>query len=705
MKVLTTRLLLSVVLWLSLGSFLASAQSVVDIIANDASLSTLESAFSISGIDSVFLSTANFTLFAPTDDAFATADPDWMITNYLEPAWVIHLRYLLSNHVVEEEIILAAELTDGLQLETTTSLATGLDPLMVTVVLDDAGSSSVFLSGMASNMSMVTEADLVASNGIVHKVDQVLLPGVLALSLYEFIADVGRYTILISLLDSYGLASIVQTETLTLLAPPDDFLAAIPDGALDEYNMTEILLNHVILGDPIPSDFILNGGDNGGYSVTTAAGNSYTLTTVNGTFFVDDIAILSADNPGSNGIFHTLGGVLLPSLVNTTTGNGTDVSMGNATVPPLGNVTGGNATEPPTALGNLVEVAAADATLSTWVTAVNVSGLSNVLAFLELTVFAPTNDAFAIVSQELLAKYLTPAWGAHLRFLLANHMVEGVVLSTGLANGTLLNTRLSITTGVDAVEVSVVSSGGGGDGSVVVRLSGEAFNGSHVIEADILASNGVIHKVDQVLMPSILVSTMYDVIALDGFKTMTGLIDSNGLDGIFKNDTITAFGVPDTVFRELAAGTLDGYNVTEVLLNHVIMDVIPSNVMVMMDEGFTFTTAAGYNYTVTVVNSSLTIGNVKITFPDVAVSNGVIHILNSVLLPPFKNATSTERPMTLAPTVTPVPLPTRPPTLVGGSPTAVPGSAGSSRSGRSTMVGAALLLLSSWSGMLLLLLL
>jgi transforming growth factor-beta-induced protein len=360
--------------------------------------------------------------------------------------------------------------------------------------------------------------------------------------------------------------------------------------------------------------------------------------------------------------------------------NATDPPMvGNATDPPMT----GNATEPPMVSGNLAEIVAADSDLTTLVAAVNASGIGNALVFLELTVFAPTNDAFALVPPELLSKYLLPEWVAHLRFLLANHLADGTILSTDLADGAVVDTRLSTLTGMDPV-TATISSGG-------VFLSGEAFALSQVIEADILASNGVIHKVDQVLLPSILLSSMYDIIAVDGFTKMQELIDSNGLDEIFKSETITAFGVPDSVFDSIPDGLLDDYNITDVLLNHVIMGVVPSTFLV---DGFELTTAAGNTYTVAVLDSIMTIGDVRVSFPDIAVSNGVLHILNSVLLPPLTNSSMTEvpSPMTLAP-MAPAASPTASP------PTAASGSAGVSRS--SSMVWAGLLLVSSWSMLLL----
>jgi transforming growth factor-beta-induced protein len=673
MKVLSALLLL----WFSSS---ASGQlTTFETIQADATLVTMATALEAGNARAV-LASRSFTMFAPTDDAFASGDQASFLAKLLEPAWVSHLRFALSNHLIYEEVVLtAADFTDGLEVNSLLSFGLGVDPLTFSV---DSGTGDVFISGLAYSLSMVTEADIACTNGIIHKVDKVLMPGILLLSVYDALDSTGLYTTLINLLGTTGLASVIQTQTITLFAPPDSILNALPTGALDSYNVTEILLNHVVIGDPIPSD-VFDTSDS--YSLTTAAGNTYAVTKANNEYFIGGILISNEDNPQFNGIFHVLEGVLLPAISNSTAppvvvvvGNATDPPMANTTDPPMGT----NMTEPPVASGNLADVIAADSSLSTLMAAVNASGLGNALVFLELTVFAPTDDAFALVPQDLLSKFLLPEWGAHLRFLLANHLLDGSIFSTDLADGELLDTRLTTATGIDPVTATVSEAG--------VFLSGVAFTGSQVIEADIVASNGVIHKVDQVFMPTILLTSMYDIIAVDGFTKMQELIDSNGLDEIFKSETITAFGVPDRVFDALPAGAFDDYNITEVLLNHVILGVVPSTFLV---DGFAFTTAAGNEYTVSIADSNLLIGPVQISFPDIAVSNGVIHIINSVLLPPFTNSSTTEvpSPMTPAP-IAPVSSPTLSP------PTATPGSAGASRS--SSMVWAALLLLSSWSMLL-----
>lgn len=143
------------------------------------------------------------------------------------------------------------------------------------------------------------------------------------------------------------------------------------------------------------------------------------------------------------------------------------------------------------AMGTIVDIAVSNPDFSTLVTAVTEAGLVDVLAdpAAQWTVFAPTNDAFAALPEGVLDMVLADK--ELLTRILTYHVVEGVVTSDqistmmaptmemGAVGGDLMGSEL---------DVQVV------DGNVTV-------NGANVIAADIMASNGVIHVVDAVLLP------------------------------------------------------------------------------------------------------------------------------------------------------------------------------------------------------------
>jgi transforming growth factor-beta-induced protein len=324
----------------------ASGQTVSEVVAADATLTIFNNALNSTN-GNVFLDSGTSTLFAPTDDAFAAMDQT-LLSKYLEPAWTYHLIYLVSNHIVWEEIVGAAELTNGLEVETLTTEITGFDPLLFTVDTEEGG--GVFASGLVFNLSEVIETDIAASNGLVHKVDQVLLPGSLFLVAYNYLEATEAFSSFLSLFDRTGLSSVLLDEqlNLTVFAPPDDVLQTLLFAALDAYDINEILLNHVVIADPIISDFFSVGlvTEDGfsfeiglDYEFTTAAGYTYNVTTdLNGTYYIGDVMISILDNPVYNGIFHVIEGILLPPP-------GT-ISSTNSTLPP-----GIVPSDPPTVMG------------------------------------------------------------------------------------------------------------------------------------------------------------------------------------------------------------------------------------------------------------------------------------------------------------------------------------------------------------------
>jgi uncharacterized surface protein with fasciclin (FAS1) repeats len=137
---------------------------------------------------------------------------------------------------------------------------------------------------------------------------------------------------------------------------------------------------------------------------------------------------------------------------------------------------------------NLVATASADAQLSTLVGAVQAAGLVDALSGSDqLTVFAPTNEAFAA----LPAGTVEGLTEEQLRNVLLFHVAAGSVLSTQLSNGQTIGTLLSGET------VTVIISGN----TVGLDTNGDGQINASVIAADITASNGVLHKIDAVLLP------------------------------------------------------------------------------------------------------------------------------------------------------------------------------------------------------------
>ncbi len=132
---------------------------------------------------------------------------------------------------------------------------------------------------------------------------------------------------------------------------------------------------------------------------------------------------------------------------------------------------------------NIVELAVGTESLSTLVAAVKAGGLVETLSGKgPFTVFAPTNEAFAALPEGTLDMLLKPENKDKLVAVLTYHVVSGTVKSTDLKNGMSAKT-------VQGEKIKVDLS------------NGVKINQANVISADIMASNGVVHVIDQVILP------------------------------------------------------------------------------------------------------------------------------------------------------------------------------------------------------------
>jgi uncharacterized surface protein with fasciclin (FAS1) repeats len=132
---------------------------------------------------------------------------------------------------------------------------------------------------------------------------------------------------------------------------------------------------------------------------------------------------------------------------------------------------------------NIVELAAGTESLSTLVTAVKAAGLVETLQSAgPFTVFAPTNAAFEALPEGVLASLLKPENKDQLVAVLTYHVIGAKVMSTDLKEGQKATT-------VQGEEVTISLKGGA------------SVSGAKVVTADIAASNGVVHVIDQVILP------------------------------------------------------------------------------------------------------------------------------------------------------------------------------------------------------------
>jgi transforming growth factor-beta-induced protein len=279
------------------------------------------------------------------------------------------------------------------------------------------------------------------------------------------------------------------------------------------------------------------------------------------------------------------------------------------------------------ATANIVDTAVAAGNFKTLVAAVQAAGLADTLKGPgPFTVFAPTDAAFAALPGGSLDALLKDP--ARLREVLLYHVVAGTVASA------------------DVVKLTQAKTVGGADVTVSVSGSTVKINDAVVTAVDIKATNGVIHVIDKVLVPAAtapvattpvpLVSIVDTAVAAGTFKTLVAAVQAAGLaDTLQGPGPLTVFAPTDAAFAALPAGALDALlkdpaRLREVLLYHVVSGAVTSADVVKLTQAKPV--GAG-TLAISASGSTVRVNDAAITAVDVRASNGVIHVIDKVLIP------------------------------------------------------------------------
>jgi len=235
------------------------------------------------------------------------------------------------------------------------------------------------------------------------------------------------------------------------------------------------------------------------------------------------------------------------------------------------------------------------------------------------TVFAPTDDAFGLIPEDVLETLLADPTG-QLTQILLNHVVSGTALSTDLSDGMMVTT-------LQGGEVSVSIT----DGMVMI-------GNATVIVADINADNGVVHVIDAILIPSEDTSTVFDIIeSSEAHNTLETAIVAAGLDETLASEgPFTVFAPTDDAFSLIPADVIETLladpmgMLTQILLNHVVSGVTMST---DLSDGMMIETLQGSEVMVSITDGVVMIGNAMVIAANIQASNGVVHVIDAVLVP------------------------------------------------------------------------
>ena len=426
-------------------------RNIFEIISQTSSLSSLSSALTKTGLDVTLTEATTFTVFAPNDNAFSAVDLSGLTDE--------ELTNVLLNHVFSTT---TPNFTSTMSTGYIKSLATG--PADTNLSLFINVDSNIEVNGISKLIS--GSIDKGGTNGIVHNVDAVItLPTivdhVLANPNYSSLAAAVVKADLVDALKAQGLFTLFAPNNTAFEKFMMDLNTAFGWATLDEIpvdTLREVLLYHVVSGENLIaselSDASLTSMQSEGFTVKGGAIDDASYSNTN---------VVMVDIQGTNGVIHEIDKVLVP---NTVFQKILDKTL------------------------NLAE-RASDKGYSSFIAAAEKAGLTVDITNKELTAFIPNNGAFTTFFLKLenfdsLDDFSTPEEIALLKRLLQYHLHPGTLVAGSLTSGMSIATENGDTFTYN--------------GSALVSSHANASE-SFIVNTNIGASNGVIHEIDNVLVP------------------------------------------------------------------------------------------------------------------------------------------------------------------------------------------------------------
>ncbi|XP_063784288.1 transforming growth factor-beta-induced protein ig-h3 [Pseudophryne corroboree] len=395
----------------------AVTNNIDQVVETEDSLETLRAAIAAAGLNELLESEdKQYTLLAPTNEAFEKVPPETLQRILADPA---ALKDLLNHHLLHSAQCSEA-IISGSSIETLEGT-----PLEVGCLGDE-----LTLNGKA----IISKKDILATNGVVHFIDELLIP-----ESAKTISELGKDSVVSTVIDLFrqaGLNShLVTNESVTVIAPHNNaFKAGTP--AIDR-DMKSLLQNHIIK-DQLSSKYLYHG-----QILETVGGKKLRVFVYRNALCIENSCIDAHDKKGRYGTLFIVDKLLTPPS------------------------------------GNVMDVLKADNRFSTLVTAIQSAGLTETLNREgTFTVFAPTNEAFRALPRGELNKLLGNA--NELSNLLKYHIGDEILVSGAVSQLVRIKT-------LQGEKLEAIS-----------RNSTLHVNKEPVTEADMMATNGVVHAISTV---------------------------------------------------------------------------------------------------------------------------------------------------------------------------------------------------------------
>jgi len=555
-------------------------KNIVQTAEDTPQLSSLVGALAKANLVGALSSDGPFTVFAPTNDAFKA------IQDTVDGLTMQQLTEVLEYHVIVNVEAKSTDLSNNQKLQ----------PLFFGHQLSVDLSNGVKIRG-ETNTVTVTTADVLCSNGVVHIVNAVLVPN----SLRTIVDFAVASPMLSSLVGALQKANLVEALSgpgpFTVFAPTNAAFAAISsvvDG-LTVDQLTAILEYHVVSG------VAANAADLRNKEVLSPLFSDHKLTVSlprhGGVQIIGEtntVNVVVADQGCSNGVIHIVDAVIVPRYL------------------------------------SIVETALAQPSLSTLVSALGTANLVDALSGAgPFTVFAPTNDAFTAISS-----ILDGLSTAQLGDLLKAH-----VLTSEIDAGQVGDASKSYETLFAGHSVQLNNHKVGPHNAFKVVSETNTVFVSYSSTA--LCANGVVYIVDAVLVPNApLASIVNTAVASPQLSSLVGALGkANLVDALSGDGPFTVFAPTNAAFEAISqiVGALTMEQLAEILEYHVISgvaakaaDLTNGEVLQPLFADHTLTVELGRRNTVNIKAEGNT---VQVTMADRLCTNGVVHVVDAVLLP------------------------------------------------------------------------
>ena len=277
------------------------SKSIVQIASDDDNFSILEEALVKADLVTALQGDGPFTVFAPTNAAFEMLFESLNI-NGIEDLTAEALTPILLYHVMSGKAM-SSDIATG-YYETLSASTPDNKGIVMYVMVDN--------KVMINNTITVTQADVNASNGVIHVIDKVMLPP----TVVDIASQNANFSILVEAVVKAGLVDALIAEgPFTIFAPTnaafEAAFTALGISGLDDLTaeaLTPILLYHVV------ADNVLASEVSAGMVPTLNTESSITISVSDAGVMLDGTAkVVATDVQGSNGVIHAIDGVILPN--------------------------------------------------------------------------------------------------------------------------------------------------------------------------------------------------------------------------------------------------------------------------------------------------------------------------------------------------------------------------------------------------------